>query len=256
MFLWDKIAFGPIHSRRLGNSLGINLLPTDVKICTFNCLYCECGWTLEKSLDEKYFYPLQTVLDAIEQKIKTCSQEGTPVDSITFSGNGEPTLHPDFPAIIDRLLQLRDIYYPKAVITCLSNSTKLGNPKVREALKKIENPILKLDAVDEELFQIVSGPTIELHASEIIRWMSEMKQQFILQTLFFRGETEKGAFDNGTGNALQKWLQFVEQVQPKMVMIYSLDRETPAQKLFKYSKEELEAIAEKVKSLNINVNVY
>lgn len=256
MFLWDQIAFGPIHSRRLGNSLGINLLPTDVKICTFNCLYCECGWTLEKSLDEKYFYPLQTVLDAIEQKIKTCNQEGTPVDSITFSGNGEPTLHPDFPAIIDRLLQLRDIYYPKAVITCLSNSTKLGNPEVREALKKIENPILKLDAVDEELFQIVSGPTIELRASDVIRWLNEMKQQFILQTLFFKGETEKGAFDNGTGDALLKWLQFVEQVQPKMVMIYSLDRETPAQKLFKYNKEELEAIAEKVKSLNINVKVY
>lgn len=256
MFLWDQIAFGPIHSRRLGNSLGINLLPTDVKICTFNCLYCECGWTLEKSLDEKHFYPLQTILDAIEQKIKNCSQEGTPVDSITFSGNGEPTLHPDFPAIIDRLLQLRDIYYPKAVITCLSNSTKLGTFEVREALKKIDNPILKLDAVDENLFQVVSGPTIELHASDIIGWMNEMKQQFILQTLFFKGETEKGAFDNGTGDALQKWLNFVEQVQPKMVMIYSLDRETPAQKLFKYSKEELEAIAEKVKSLNINVKVY
>lgn len=256
MFLWDQIAFGPIHSRRLGSSLGINLLPTDVKICTFNCLYCECGWTLEKSLDEKYFYPLQTVLDAIEQKLKTCSQEGTLVDSITFSGNGEPTLHPDFPAIIDRLLQLRDLYYPKAAITCLSNSTKLGDLAVRNALMKIENPILKLDAVDEDLFQVVSGPTIELHASEVIGWLSEMKNQFILQTLFFKGETEKGAFDNGSGEALERWLETVEKIQPKMVMIYSLDRETPAQKLFQYSKEELAAIAERVRALNIEAKIY
>lgn len=256
MFLWDQIAFGPIHSRRLGSSLGINLLPTDVKICTFNCLYCECGWTLEKSLDEKYFYPLQTVLDAIEQKLKICSQEGTLVDSITFSGNGEPTLHPDFPAIIDRLLQLRDLYYPKAVITCLSNSTKLGDLAVRNALMKIENPILKLDAVDEDLFQVVSGPTIELHASEVIGWLSEMKNQFILQTLFFKGETEKGAFDNGSGEALERWLETVEKIQPKMVMIYSLDRETPAQKLFQYSKEELAAIAERVRALNIEAKIY
>lgn len=256
MFLWDKIAFGPIRSRRLGSSLGINLLPTDVKICTFNCLYCECGWTLEKSLDTKHFYPLNTIMEAIEQKLKKCHQEGVAIDSITFSGNGEPTLHPDFPAIIEHLLKLRNHYYPQAAITCLSNSTKLNDSKVREALIKIENPILKLDAVEEELFQIVSGPTTELHVHQIIEDLKEMKGNFILQTLFFKGETENGSFDNGSGDALEKWLEVVKLLHPKLVMIYSLDRDTPAKKIFPYSSSELETIAEAVRKLNIEAKIY
>lgn len=256
MFLWDSIAFGPIHSRRLGHSLGINLLPTEKKICSFNCLYCECGWTLEKDVQLLDAYPLQTVLDAIEAKIKKCSEEHTPVDSITFSGNGEPTLYPYFSEVIEKLLLLRDKYYPNAVITCLSNSTQLYKKKVREALLKIENPILKLDAADEKLFKIINNPTVSVTARDVISWLDEMKGKFILQTLFFKGEVDGFFFNNGEGEALQQWLDVVQRLQPKMVMLYSLDRETPAKKIYKFLKEDLETIAERVRKLGIEAKVY
>ncbi len=251
MFLWDQIAFGPIKSRRLGNSFGINLLPTKHKICTFDCIYCECGWTMEKSLDTSHFPPLNVVNEAIENHLKHCKKNNVEIDSLTFSGNGEPTLHPDFAPIIDNLILLRDQYYPNAVISCLSNSTQLLQNSVKEALLKIENPILKLDAATPELFELINKPTVPIKVEEVIEALAHFKHRYILQTLFFRGEFEGFPFDNGAEPHFSAWLKVVADTQPKKLMIYSLDRATPAQNILPYSADELAVITEKANSLTI-----
>ncbi|MCR4965691.1 MAG: radical SAM protein [Bacteroidales bacterium] len=255
-FLWESIAFGPIHSRRLGSSLGINLLPTDVKICSFNCIYCECGWTLEKSLTAREYYPVETVMQAIEHKLQEALAEGKAVDSITFSGNGEPTLHPHFDQIIEQLLGLRDKYYPNAVISCLSNATQLLRPEVCSALKKIENPILKLDAGTQEMLNIINDPTVPVNIDEVVHELTTFEGNVIIQTMFLSGEKDGVAFDNSTEPNLSAWLAKIELIRPRKVMIYSLDREAPATKLHKFSKEKLEEIAELVRKMNITVETY
>jgi wyosine [tRNA(Phe)-imidazoG37] synthetase (radical SAM superfamily) len=256
MFLWDKIAFGPILSRRLGNSLGINVSPTTVKICSFDCIYCECGWTLEKSMDSHLFYSVNEIITAIETKLQQCKENSTPIDSITFSGNGEPTLHPHFDQIIDALIVLRDKYYPETVITCLSNATRLTNNNVFAALQKIENPILKLDAVIDPLFQLINKPTIPVSAEEIIKQLQQFNGNFILQTLFFKGEIDGQYFNNAAESHLSLWLDVVKQLHPRKVMIYSLDRSTPAQGIEKISNEELQKIAEDVRQFGIEAVAY
>jgi len=256
MFLWESIAFGPIHSRRLGSSLGINVSPTDVKICSFDCVYCECGWTLRKDVRADNFAPADVVIQAIEAKLKKCKEEGTHIDSITFSGNGEPTLHPQFAEIIDRLLVIRNHYYPDAVITCLTNATQLQKPEIREALIKIENPMLKLDAGLPELYQIINRPTIAVTWKDTVEGMREFHGKFIMQSLFLKGEVDGQAFDNTSEENVTAWLQAVQELQPKRVVLYSLDRETPAKQLVKIYKGDLEKIADKVRALGIEAQVY
>jgi len=256
MFLWDKIAFGPVQSRRLGSSLGINVSPTTVKICSFNCIYCECGWTLEKSIKPEFFFSMEEIIKAIDAKLSQCKAAGTPIDSITFSGNGEPTLHPDFNQIIDTLIVLRDKYYPKTAISCLSNATQLAHEKVLVALSKIEHPILKLDAVSEPLFQLINKPTISVSAEEIIQHLKQLNGAFILQTLFFKGEIDEQCFNNADEPHLSLWLDVVKQLHPKKVMLYSLDRSTPAQGLEKIPMENLEEIARQVRDFGILAEAY
>ena len=255
-FLWDSIAFGPIHSRRLGNSLGVNILPTDVKICSFNCLYCECGWTLEKSLTAREFYSVDTVLQAVENKLKTSRESNTPVDSITFSGNGEPTLHPQFDQIINGLIPLRDKYFPKAVISCLSNATQLMRPEVCAALKRIENPLMKIDAGTQEMLELINEPIVPVSLAEVVSQLQTFQGNLVIQSMFLSGEKDGQFFDNSEEPNLSHWLEMVQSVHPKKVMIYSLDRETPAQKLHKFDKEKLETIAEKVRALGIVAETY
>lgn len=255
-FLWESIAFGPIHSRRLGSSLGINLLPTDEKICSFNCLYCECGWTLEKNLTAREFRPATEVLQAIEHKLKSCRQTQTPVDSITFSGNGEPTLHPQFDRIIDGLLPLRDTYYPDAVISCLSNATQLARPEVRTALEKIDNPILKLDAGNEELMKIINAPVIPVSFDEIVKNLRNFHGDVIVQTMFLSGEHDGVPFDNTREPELSQWLHIVKTIEPKKVMLYSLDRETPSLKLHKIEDARLRIITSKIRAMGIEAENY
>lgn len=255
-FLWESISFGPIHSRRLGSSLGVNLLPTDVKICSFNCLYCECGWTLEKSLTAREYYPVETVLQAIEHKLNSCKEQSTPIDSITFSGNGEPTLHPHFDKIIDGLIPLRDKYYPKAVISCLSNATQLLRTEVCAALKRIENPILKLDAGTQELLNIINKPTIPVDFQAVVNQLKTFNGEVIIQTMFLSGEQDGISFDNSEESNLSLWLDAIKSIAPRKVMIYSLDRETPALMLHKFDKSKLESIADKVRALGIVADTY
>ena len=256
MFLWESIAFGPIHSRRLGSSLGINVLPTTEKICSFNCLYCECGWTLEKNTDSTQFYSLKTILDALETKLKKCGEDKIHIDSITFSGNGEPTLHPDFEKIIDGLILIKNHYYPATPITCLSNSTQLHKESVRKALNRIENPILKLDAGTEELFQLINRPIIPISLADVISHLKIFKGNLIIQTLFLKGTIDGMEFDNTNEADLEKWLHYIKEIEPKKVMLYSLDRETPASQLIKISRSQLEIIAERVKSMGVKTEVY
>ncbi len=256
MILWKEIAFGPIHSRRLGNSLGLNLLPTKEKICTFNCIYCECGWTLENHSEAKEYYPLNTVMEAIEHKLQECQAANTPIDSITFSGNGEPTLHPHFGDIINGLLKLRDQYYPQAVITCLTNSTQLSRSDVFDALLKIENPMLKLDAGSEEMFQTINKPTIPIHLDEIRENLFRFGQRAIIQSMFLKGTVDNKEFDNSNEENVKAWLNDIRKINPKRVLIYSLDRETPAKQLVKFSKEKLEQIADRVRALGIEAATY
>jgi wyosine [tRNA(Phe)-imidazoG37] synthetase (radical SAM superfamily) len=256
MFLWNKIAFGPIHSRRLGSSLGINISPTTVKICSFDCIYCECGWTLEKQIDPNLFLSAEEICVAIEAKLCQCKETDTHIDSITFSGNGEPTLHPDFYQIIDTLIVLRDKYYPKTVITCLSNATQLANKEVLTALKKIDKPILKLDAVTEPFFQLINKPTITISIKEIIKQLQQLDGDFILQSLFFKGNIDGQFFDNASEPHLSLWIDIVKRLHPKKVMLYSLDRNTPAQGLEKIPIEQLQAIVEQLQKIGIEAVAY
>ncbi len=255
-FLWESIAFGPIHSRRLGHSLGINLLPTDVKICSFNCLYCECGWTLEKSLTAREYYSVDTVMQAIEHKLQSVKEEGREVDSITFSGNGEPTLHPHFDQIIDRLLVLRDQYYPQAVISCLSNATQLLRPEVCAALKRIENPLLKLDAGTQEMLNIINDPIVPVDIEAVTCELCSFEGNLVIQSMFLSGEKDGLPFDNSQEPNISAWIDRIRQIKPRKVMIYSLDRETPAMQLHQFSKEQLEAIADKVRALDIKTDTF
>jgi len=256
MFLWDKIAFGPIQSRRLGHSLGVNVSPIDVKICSFNCIYCECGWTQEKMIAPRFFYSVDEIMTAIEAKLHQCKENNTPIDSITFSGNGEPTLHPHFEQIIEKLLVLRDTYYPKTVVTCLSNATQLAKEEVALALKKIENPILKLDAVSEPLFQLINKPTFPISVEEIIQQLHRFNGNFILQTLFFKGEVEGQYFNNASEPHLSLWFKIVRELHPRKVMLYSLDRNTPVQLLTKIEKIDLMNIAQKLCVHGVEATAY
>lgn len=256
MFLWESIAFGPIHSRRLGSSLGINVSPTDVKICSFDCIYCECGWTLEKDITATHFVSADIVIQAIEQKLQKCREDNTHIDSITFSGNGEPTLHPQFGEIIDRLIVIRDKYYPHAEITCLSNATKLQNADVRAALLKIDNPMLKLDAGLPELYTLINRPTIPVTMADTVEGLRAFHGNFIMQSMFLKGEIDGVEFDNTSEENVSAWLKVLEEVKPRKVELYSLDRETPAKQLVKVYKDDLEKIAARVRALGIKAQVF
>ena len=236
MLHFDDIAFGPIYSRRLGSSLGVNLLPSKGKLCNFDCIYCECGWNKDGAQDHR-FPTYAEAAAALEQKIAACAAEGTPVDSITFSGNGEPTMHPDFPAVIDLILSLRDRYYPAAKVSVLSNATLVGRPEVAQALMKVDNPILKIDASSDELVQKINKPVGHYRLDEVVESLMQFKGRFILQTMFLKSPD----FDTATPEALEAWMNIVRQLSPREIMVYTIDRETPDKSLAKYTVEEMKA---------------
>ena len=236
--------------------MGINLMPVDEKICTFNCLYCECGWTLEKNLKAREPYPLELVMEAIERKLAECVRTDTPVDSITFSGNGEPTLYPWFDKVIDRLLVLRDRYYPKAVITCLSNATQLHRPEIVDALQRIENPMLKLDAGTQAMLDTLNAPIVSVDIEQVTDLLCSFKGNVVIQTMFLSGEREGRAFDNSVDPEWSQWLARIRRIHPKRIVIYSLDRETPALNLHKFDKPYLDGIVEKLRAEGFNAEAF
>ena len=235
MLHFDEIVFGPIRSRRLGSSLGVNVLPTKGKLCNFDCVYCECGWNKE-GVSDKCFPSLTEVGKALEAKLSELSEAGSKVDSITFSGNGEPTVNPEFAAIVDATVRLRDKYYPSAKISVLSNATMLDRPEVVEALKKVDNPILKIDASSDALIAKINQPQGAYSLESVITGLEGFGGDFILQTMFLHSDD----FDANTDEALEGWRNIVRRLRPREVMVYTIDRETPDKTLRKCSIAEME----------------
>ena len=233
--------FGPIHSRRLGVSLGINLLPDDGKVCSFDCIYCECGFNAERRT-KKLLPTREEVRTALEEKLKDMQANGPAPDVLTFAGNGEPTAHPHFPEIIEDTLALRDRYFPKAKVSVLSNSTFIDRPAVFEALNKIDNNILKLDTVDEEYIHLLDRPNGKYSVKKIIERMKEFEGNCIVQTMFLKGSYQGKDVDNTSDKYVLPWIEAVKEIAPRQVMIYTTDRETPDHNLQKATHEELDRI--------------
>ena len=249
--LFDSIVYGPIRSRRLGVSLGVNLMPTTAKLCTFDCVYCECGWN--QPVSHPQLPTREQVRAALESQLSTLDVQP---DVITFSGNGEPTLHPDFLGIIQDTCALRDQYCPNAKVSVLSNSTQLGRKDVVEALLLCDNRILKLDSAIDTTMQLIDKPVNQhLTVAQIVQWLSLFEGNFTLQTCFLRGEYEGRVIDNTTPEELSAWYQIVDILHPKQVMIYVIDRATPLQTLSKVPAEEMEAIAAPLREKGIDVIV-
>jgi len=255
-FLFHETVFGPVMSRRLGVSLGINLLPVDYKYCTFNCICCECGWTHQKPKGSTGLPGRNEVKMMLEQKLKSMKEEGQAPDAITFAGNGEPTIHPDFPEIINDTISLRDQYFPETKITVLSNASMLHREKVYKALKAIDHNIQKLDAGSEQLFRLINQPAGKLSLKQVVEHLCNFKGKLIVQTLFLRG-THKGVeIDNTIDQEVDVWISLLRRIDPEYVMIYPIDRETPEQDIEKVSFDELSAIAEKVNLAGIRTKVF
>ena len=247
--LFDSIVYGPIRSRRLGVSLGVNLMPTDAKLCSFDCVYCECGWNqpiLHPQLPTR-----QQVRDSLNTKLSTLN---TNLDVITFSGNGEPTMHPDFLGIIQDTCALRDQYCPNAKVAVLSNSTQLGRVEVVQALKLCDNRILKLDSAIDATMRLIDKPVNpHLTVAQVMAWLQQFDGDFTLQTCFLRGDYHGQVIDNTTSEELAAWYQAVEILHPKQVMIYVIDRATPLQTLEKIPAEQMQAIAKPLLDKGIEV---
>ena len=248
--IYPSPIFGPVHSRRLGVSLGINLLPADGKVCSFDCVYCECGF----NDDHRPSLPLPTrveVAAALERKLTAMAAEGRLPDVLTFAGNGEPTCHPHFAEIIGDTIALRDKYCPDAKVSVLSNSTLIHRPEVFSALMRVDNNILKLDTVDPGYIRRVDHPAGNYDVALIIDRMKAFHGHVIIQTMFMRGECGGESVDN-TGDAyVEPWLEAVRDIAPRQVMVYTIDRETPAHGLLKATREQLDNIAARVEALGV-----
>lgn len=253
--LFHEIVFGPIHSRRLGISLGMNLLPYDGKLCSFDCIYCECGYNKDHKTKTK-LPSRELVREALEDKLQQLQKEGVTPDVITFAGNGEPTLHPQFAGIIDDTIDLRNKYFPDAKISVLSNAMHIDKQNVFEALKKVDNNILKLDSAFIDTVRLIDQPNAPSYS--IQRQVELFKQfggKFIMQSMFLRGSHDGKIVDNTTEKEVSAWLELVRETNPLEVMIYTIDRETPEKNLEKVPLQELRKIGDRVEALGIKVIV-
>jgi len=253
--IYPSPIFGPVHSRRLGVSLGINLLPADGKICSFDCIYCECGLNAWHRPNLK-MPSREEVAAALEARLQLMQQEGPPPDVLTFAGNGEPTLHPHFPEIIEDTIRLRDKYFPKARISVLSNATQILRPAVHAALLRVDNNILKLDTIDSDFIHAVDRPNANYDVHAIVEGLKAFDGRVIIQTMFLTGTDEQGRDVANTSDCfVQPWLEAVEAIRPQRVMIYTIDRETPVRSLAKATPEVLDAIAARVRALGLECSV-
>lgn len=246
----EETVFGPIRSRRLGRSLGINLLPTKGKICNFDCIYCECGWNADGTAD-KSIPSAARVRAALEDKLSAMLLDGETVDSITFSGDGEPTLNPEFPRIIEDTLRLRDIYQPSAKVSVLTNATRIHIPDVFEALRRVDNPILKLDAPTADGVALINRPAPGYDLGRTIEAMSGFEGNFILQTMFLKAP----GFDSSKPAQLKAWKDIVRFLRPREIMVYTIDRPTPMEGLTKFTPEEMRAMVEDLVSEGFKIKI-
>jgi wyosine [tRNA(Phe)-imidazoG37] synthetase (radical SAM superfamily) len=256
-FLFHDIVFGPVRSRRFGVSLGINLLPLNTKVCSFNCIYCECGLTPEcPEPGSGGFYPREIIRQSMELRFEKMKVDGIKPDNITFAGNGEPTLHPEFPGIIDDTIELRNRFFPDSKITVLSNATTLKDASIDDALLKVDNNVLKLDAGTDEYMQLINDPLGSINLDEVVKDLKRFNGNLIIQSLFLRGRINGKYFDSSGEENLGAWLEHVKEISPKLVMIYPIDRATPLDGLEKLSHTELDRIADRVNELGIKTDVY
>ena len=254
-FLFDQIIFGPVKSRRLGVSLGVNLLPTDSKVCSFDCIYCECGWTPRKRSQKAILPPRALVKQKMEEKLMDMIANNELPDVITFAGNGEPTLHPEFEGIMDDTIELRNQLAPKARIAVLSNATMLHKPAVVRALLKVEDNIQKLDSAFEETIRRIDCPASNFRLKDVVENLKSFQGKVIIQTLFLKGNFKNEIIDNTTEEELAEWMKLIVEIKPSQVMIYTIDRDTPATGLEKVKIDELNLIAQRVRALGFQVQV-
>jgi len=245
-FLFDKTIFGPVISRRLGISLGINLLPNDTKLCSFDCIYCECGWNPNRKEHPVILPKRKEVHSLLRQKLLEMKSSFQLPDVITFAGNGEPTMHPEFASIIDDTILLRNELSPKSKIAVLSNSTMLYKSSVVDALKRVDDNILKLDSGTLETLLILNKPVGKLNLSAMVEHLKKFEGKLIIQTMFLKGSYNGIAFDNTTRIEVENWIELLKQIKPKMVMIYSVARDTPAENLIGIELSRLEEIGRQV----------
>lgn len=243
--LYDSIIFGPIHSRRLGISLGVNLLLPTAKLCSFDCIYCECGWN--KDHPNGAFNKKEDVFKMLKSTLIKMDENKELPDVITFAGNGEPTLHPDFAEIIDKTIEIRNTYSPKSRIAVLTNSTMTYKSKVVDALKKVDQNITKFDSAVFETYLKINKPKNPVSIDEQIKRLQAFNGKCIVQTMFISG----GEVNNTTPEEIDKWTKAIELIKPSEVMLYSLDRETPCSNLVKTSKDVMQTIAQRINALGI-----
>ena len=249
--LYPQIIYGPVRSRRLGLSLGVNLLPLEAKLCTFDCIYCECGWNGENA-GSRRFNSREQVAAALESTLVAMAADSQLPDVITFAGNGEPTMHPDFEGVIADTIALRDKYAPTAKISVLSNATQLHRADVVRALERVDNNILKIDSLDEEMARLINKPCCNYSVAKVVEQLKAFNGKVIVQTMFLRGQYEGRVVDNTTEEQIVAWLEAVKAIAPESVMVYSIARDTPCKTLQKVEREELEKIAERVRALGIS----
>ena len=255
VFLFNEIVFGPVKSRRLGVSLGINLLPIDGKLCSFDCIYCECGLNAQGK-GTTNIPTREEVRQALENKLKQMKSQNSIPDVITFAGNGEPTIHPQFAGIIDDTIELRDRYCPTAKVSVLSNASRINEKDVFDALNKTDNNMLKLDSVDWEYIRRVNQPqSDDFDVEKLIEGLKRFNGNLIIQTMFIQGEYNGEIIDNTTPEQIDAWLEAVCEINPQSVMVYTIERDTPTEGLRKVSPDRLNQIADRVKGEGFDVSV-
>lgn len=255
-FLFDSIVFGPVRSRRLGVSLGINLLPVSRKVCSYNCIYCECGWTPEMPAPREKLPSRREVYVALRARLSGMKEKGEAPDVITYAGNGEPTLHPAFAGIIDDSVVLRNEFFPEALISVLSNGSMLHRKSVRDALRKVDMNCLKLDSAIPATVQQMNQPNVKADMKSLEKYAADFNGKFIIQTLFVRGECDGRKVDNTTPGEITAWLEALSRLRPQQVMIYTIHRDTPlGNRLVKVPVSELNDIARRVRELGITTSV-
>ena len=257
--IYPSPIFGPVNSRRLGISLGINLLPGDGKWCSFDCVYCECG--LNKDHKPKLPLPtLEEVAEKLEHKLWEMKESGEKLDVITFSGNGEPTMHPKFPQVIDIVIALRNKYFPNAKVSVLSNSTQVHREEIRQALLKADNAIMKLDTANKAYINLVDQPNEAYNMDTVIESLEKMNGKAIVQTILMKGKIKAKngnsvSADNCRDEYIMPYIETLKKINPRKVMIYTLDREWPTEGLEKADKSTMDAIAEKIRNAGFDTSV-
>ena len=253
--LWKNIFYGPILSRRLGFSLGVNLLPDKKKICSFDCIYCECGLN-DNSTPKEALPTFEDYKDVIYSCLNENKSKNQKIDHITFSGNGEPTLHPEFDRIIDHTILMREQFYPETKIAVLTNSTNLHIQKIFDSLKKVDVPLCKLDAGSEETYQLIDSPVSKKTLNDITKSLIKFNGNIIIQTIFLKGNINNKTIDNTSERELNLYIDRLKRINPKKVVIYRVDRRPPFSSIIKLSEEELKSISEFISKFGFNVEYY